>query len=39
MPYVSTHEKLIMKINTRKREGNEEYSEVEIRTVSRLHLI
>jgi hypothetical protein len=34
MPCVPTHEKLMMKINIGKREGNEEYSEVVIRTVT-----
>ena len=31
---VPTHKKLMMKINTGKREGNEEYSEIVIRTVT-----
>jgi hypothetical protein len=34
MPSVSTHEKLIMEMNTGKREGNEEYTEVVIKTVT-----
>lgn len=34
MPCVSTHEKTMMKINTEEREGNEEYSEVVIKTVT-----